>query len=86
MNAYAPCPQCGETNAQRVRFTWWGGLLGPKILKHVKCPGCGKAYNGKTGKENTTGIVIYSVIVGIVVLGMVGVLFTALFVLMYATR
>ena len=54
-----------------MRFTWWGGLLGPKILTHVRCPGCGHAYNGKTGRENTTGIVIYSVIVGVVVLGFV---------------
>lgn len=86
MNAYAPCPQCGGTNAEKVRFTWWGGVLGPKILKHVKCPGCGKAYNGKTGQDNTTGIVIYSVIVGILALGLVVVMFAALAALMYATR
>lgn len=86
MNAYAPCPQCGGTNAEKIRFTWWGGLLGPKILKHVKCAGCGKAYNGKTGRDNTTGIVIYSVVVGVLALGLVVFMFAALAALMMATQ
>lgn len=86
MTAYAPCPQCGGTNAEKLRFTWWGGVLGPKILTHVKCPACGKAYNGKTGKDNTTGIVLYSVIVGVIVLGFAVVLFAALIALMMTAR
>lgn len=51
-----------------MKFTWWGGLIGPRVLTHVKCPGCGYGYNGKTGRDNTTGIVIYSIIVLAVVL------------------
>ncbi len=86
MNQFAPCPHCGASNAERLRFTWWGGLLGPRILNHVKCSGCGKNYNGKTGKDNTTGIMIYSAIVGLIVFGLVGLMFVALFALMYATR
>lgn len=86
MTGYAPCPQCGGTNAEKLRFTWWGGVLGPKILTHVKCSACGKAYNGKTGKDNTTGIVIYSAIVGVIVLGVVVVLFAALIALMMTAR
>ena len=65
MSTYVPCPQCGG-NSERLNFTWWGGVLGPKILTHVKCQSCGKKYNGKTGKDNTTGIVIYSLIVGLI--------------------
>ncbi len=61
---YAPCPKCGALNAKQLNFTWWGGALGPKLFTHVKCQGCGSKYNGKTGKDNTTNIVIYSVIVG----------------------
>lgn len=61
-------------------------MLGPKILKHVKCAGCGKAYNGKTGRDNTTGIVIYSVVVGVLALGLVVFMFAALAALMMATR
>jgi len=85
MNTYAPCPFCNAATAEQVKFTWWGGFLGPKLLKHVKCLGCGKAYNGKSGKDNTTNIVIYSVVVGVVVLVLALFMFTALGVLMYST-
>ena len=66
MDTYASCPQCKASNAQRLNFTWWGGVLGPKLLTHVKCQSCGKKYNGKTGGDNTTNIIIYSVVVGVI--------------------
>jgi len=56
---YAPCPKCGSTNATKVKFTWWGGGLGPNMFTHVKCQNCGTEYNGKTGKSNQTNILIY---------------------------
>ena len=56
---YAPCPKCGNTNVEKVKFTWWGGALGPNMLTHVKCQNCGTEYNGKTGKSNQTNILIY---------------------------
>jgi hypothetical protein len=65
---YVPCPRCYTPSPQPVKFTWWGGIIGPKMLSHVKCQQCSLAYNGKSGKSNTTGIVIYSVIVFFVVL------------------
>jgi len=37
------------------------------MLSHVKCRWCGMQYNGKTGQSNTTGIIIYSVIVFVIV-------------------
>ena len=86
MNNYAPCPKCRNSNAEKLKFTWWGGVLGPKILSHVKCNSCGYKYNGKSGKDNTTGIVIYSVIVGILAFGLVFVMFAALAVLTVATK
>ena len=75
---YASCPKCNAGGAERMSFTWWGGVIGPKVLTHVKCPGCGHAYNGKTGRDNTNGIIIYSVIVGVIAFGFVGLMFTAL--------
>ncbi len=63
MSEYKPCPNCGRAGAERMSFTWWGGILGPKLLSHVKCGNCGTQYNGKTGGSNTTGIIIYTVIV-----------------------
>lgn len=61
---YAPCPKCGASNSEICRATWWGGVLGPRLLTHVKCPDCGKKYNGKTGKENTVAIIVYFVVIG----------------------
>ncbi|MFT3745913.1 MAG: hypothetical protein QM785_16700 [Pyrinomonadaceae bacterium] len=62
---YAACPKCGSNDSELAKFTWWGGVLGPKVLTHVKCPDCKHKYNGKTGKDNTAGIVIYTAVVGI---------------------
>ena len=86
MTNYAPCPQCRQSAAEKMKFTWWGGILGPRILTHVKCQACGKQYNGKTGKENTAGIAIYMVVVGIACVAMILVVFVALGMLMYASR
>lgn len=58
--AYANCPWCRcPGRADRVSFTWWGGLVGPAILCHVKCRNCRKCYNGRSGKTNDTAIAIY---------------------------
>jgi hypothetical protein len=74
MSQYVPCPKCTTPDPKQVKFTWWGGLLGPKLLSHVKCVNCGSAYNGKSGKSNTQGIVIYSLVaVGIVFMVFFGV-------------
>ena len=85
MTDYVPCPKCGGPG-EKLRFTWWGGVLGPKLLTHVKCAACGNRYNGKTGSDNTTGIIIYTVIVAILSLALVVVMFAALGLLMFATR
>lgn len=77
MSNYVPCPKCGGT-AEKLKFTWWGGVLGPKILTHVKCRRCNHKYNGKNGGDNMTGIIIYSAIVAILVFGLMVVMFAAL--------
>jgi len=53
------CPACGSGEHQPASFTWWGGLLGPKLLNHVTCSGCGTSFNAKTGKSNNVAIGIY---------------------------
>jgi predicted nucleic-acid-binding Zn-ribbon protein len=63
---YAPCPKCGNTEANKVSYTWWGGALGPAIFHHVKCTRCGATYNGKTGQSNMTAIIIYTVVILVV--------------------
>ncbi len=62
LTQYAPCPNCGGTNATKVGFTWWGGALGPVLFTHVKCSSCNTEYNGKTGKSNKNNIILYSVV------------------------
>jgi transcription elongation factor Elf1 len=63
-----PCPFCNRQGSSPVTFTWWGGLVGPRMLSVVECKGCGKQFNGKTGKSNTQGIIIYSVVMFVVAL------------------
>ena len=66
------CPQCrGEAEPRPVGFTWWGGLIGPRLFNHVECPRCGARFNGRTGQSNTTAIAIYMVVLGALTLGLV---------------
>ncbi|MEP7256694.1 MAG: hypothetical protein ABI666_13025 [Ferruginibacter sp.] len=60
------CPKCGSPLVQPVKYTWWGGLLGPRLMHHTKCAECKYTFNSKTRKSNTTNIVIYSVILFVV--------------------
>lgn len=66
---YVPCPRCRTPDPLKVNFTWWGGMLGPRMLSHVKCRGCGLAFNGKTGESNDSKIAIYFVVTFVVSLG-----------------
>lgn len=61
------CPKCGSPFTEPVKFTWWGGLLGPKLLHHTKCSECKYRFNSKTRQSNTTGIIIYSVVIFVIV-------------------
>ena len=65
-NQYMPCPKCRRTNATKVKFTWWGGALGPSMLTHVKCDNCGTEFNGKTGKSNQNNIMIYFLVIFVI--------------------
>jgi hypothetical protein len=72
--AYASCPECGcPGHADKVGFTWWGGLIGPAILCHVRCRKCNTCYNGRSGESNSTAIIIYTVCVLVLSLVLVGV-------------
>jgi len=82
-NQYAPCPKCSQSSAQKVSFTWWGGILGPKLFTHVKCGACNATYNGKTGKDNTTNIIIYSIVAIVIAFFLMLLFFFGLGVLTY---
>ena len=53
------CPHCQQDQhpPTPIGFTWWGGILGPKLLSHVQCPSCGGTFNSKTGQPNTTSAI-----------------------------
>ncbi len=55
----AACPKCGSQEWSPVGFTWWGGVVGPKMFNHAKCALCKSTFNSKTGKSNTRAILIY---------------------------
>jgi len=70
------CPKCNnDVLANPVGFTWWGGLIGSKIINHVQCPACSARFNGKTGKDNTGAIAIYMAVVGILSFGLLFLVF-----------
>jgi hypothetical protein len=65
------CPRCQSPNVYRPKFTWWGGALGPKLLSHTICRGCGFGFSWKTGKSNTTGIAIYTAVAFVIAFALV---------------
>ena len=62
INTETGCPKCGSPFVEKVKYTWWGGVIGPKLLHHTKCVECKYRFNSKTRQPNTTGIIIYSVV------------------------
>lgn len=66
----SPCPACLSTDCRKVTFTWWGGLVGPRLFHHTKCQDCGTTFNGQTGKSNTIPIAIYVAVSIVVTVGL----------------
>jgi C4-type Zn-finger protein len=68
-NTKTGCPKCGSPLITLVKYTWWGGMLGPKMFHHTKCEMCKYRFNSKTRQSNTTAIIIYSLILFIAAFG-----------------
>jgi hypothetical protein len=64
-----PCPGCGGGPLEEPSFTWWGGLIGHKLLGVEQCKSCRHWWVKNTGQPGGTRVTIYMV-VGIV-LGLV---------------
>ena len=63
------CPKCGrEGETIPVTFTWWGGVVGPRMLRHVECPACHARFNGETGQSNDAAIRLYIAVLTIAAL------------------
>ncbi len=72
--------------SRKVEVHLVGRRSGAEVADSRKCNTCGYKYNGKSGKDNTTGIVIYTVIVAILALGLVVVMFAALGLMIFVSR
>ena len=57
---FQKCPCCAGESSDRVRFTLWGGVIGPALLSLVKCATCGIHYNGKNGARVEKRIRLYT--------------------------
>lgn len=64
------CPQCGSEASTKVSYTWWGGVLGPRMMNLVKCAQCRCQFNSKTGQSARNAILIYNV-VAILLMGVI---------------
>ncbi len=62
MPTFEPCPYCQAQHANKVRFTPWGGVLGPAVFSLVKCEPCGKHFNGKSGSRVEKAIRLYTTV------------------------
>ena len=60
MPAYEPCPFCQKQVSEKVVFTPWGGVIGPRVFSLVKCKSCGGQYNGRSGRCVAKAIRIYT--------------------------
>ena len=49
MEGVRGCPLCGSQSLAPVRFTVWGGFLGPYRMGLVHCRQCGHRYVGASG-------------------------------------
>jgi serine/threonine protein kinase/formylglycine-generating enzyme required for sulfatase activity len=38
------CPHCQSADIERVRWNWWGGLIGAALVKEYRCQQCKKTF------------------------------------------
>ena len=57
---FQKCPCCAAPTPTRIRFTLWGGVIGPALLSLVQCAACGIHYNGKNGSRVEKTIRLYT--------------------------
>ena len=57
------CPHCGSTEMKPIRFTWWGGFIGPWLLRYSRCRSCRRKFALRTGRHRRLAILIYNLFV-----------------------
>lgn len=56
------CPSCSSTQTKEVKYTWWGGVLAPKLMHLQKCEACKFQFNRKTNKGTVNAVVAYNLV------------------------
>ena len=41
------CPKCNSNNTKKVKFNWWGGILGAYLADDYNCLNCSFKFKGK---------------------------------------
>lgn len=67
------CPACQTGQLESPSFTWWGGLIGHKILNIHRCANCKKWWVINTNTPGQPRIIIY-LIAGFLIFGALGLL------------
>lgn len=68
------CPRCECDHVHSPSFTWWGGAIGARVLRHAVCRMCGFGFNAKTRASNRVAIVLYTLAMNTFVLALLAVL------------
>lgn len=56
------CPQCNSANTKEVKYTWWGGIVGPKMMNLQHCNACGFQFNRATRKSTRNAVIAYNLV------------------------
>jgi hypothetical protein len=64
-----PCPGCGAVEDRfRPVWTWWGGFIGPWLLRRVlRCGRCGTYFREDTGARSRAPLMARLVPLGLVI-------------------
>ena len=68
--AHRPCPGCGIGPLEEPSFTWWGGLVGHKILGVEQCRACRRWWvkgTAQPGGGRVTAYVVIGLILGVLI-------------------
>lgn len=68
------CPRCECDDVHSPSFTWWGGAIGARVLRHSVCRMCGFGFNAKTRASNRIAIVVYTIAMNAIVLALMAAL------------
>ena len=69
--AYRTCRGCGGGPLEEPSFTWWGGLVGHKLLGVEQCKRCRKWWVKSTGQPGDVRVNTY-IVVGLILGVLVG--------------